>query len=314
MAAEGGLVLSDASLPGRGPGVEPAGTPGGALIHDSLVRVLGRRGLVRSLLRDKTARVGLVVILVLVAVALLAPVLAPRDPLAFDTGRLEGPSREHPLGTDRLGRDLLSRLMYGARLSLETAGLASIIIMVLGVVVGGLAGYLGGFIDAVLMRVVDTILAFPSLILAIVIAGLFEPSLLTLMLALASVWWVGYARIIRGLILTVRERPYIEAARIGGARETRVFLRHVLPNILPPVIVLVTLEMGTIILAIAALNFLGLGAQPPTPEWGAMLNDGRNFFFTAPHVMLFPGLVISLAVLGFNLLGDGLRDVLDPKV
>lgn len=283
-------------------------------MHDSLVRVVGRRGLLRSLLRDKTARLGLAVVVILFTVALLGPVLAPHDPLAFVGSRLEGPSRNHPLGTDRLGRDLLSRLMYGARLSLGTAALASVIIMVLGVVIGGLAGFLGGVLDAVLMRIVDTILAFPTLILAIVIAGLFEPSLLTLMLALASVWWVGYARIIRGLILTVRERPYIEAARIGGARETRVFLRHVLPNILPPVVVLVTLEMGTIILAISGLNFLGLGAQPPTPEWGAMLNDGRNFFFSAPHVMLFPGLIISLAVLGFNLLGDGLRDVLDPKV
>jgi peptide/nickel transport system permease protein len=302
MVAGSGSVVADAP----GGFADPAG--------DALTRVLGRRGVMRGLLRDKTARVGLVVVVLLVIVAALAPVLAPRDPLALDGARLEGPSWTHPFGTDRLGRDLLSRMMYGARLSLGTAALASVIIMLLGVAIGGLAGYVGGILDGVLMRVVDTVLAFPSLILAIVIAGLFEPSLLTLMLALASVWWVGYARIIRGLILTVRERPYIEAARIGGARETRVFARHVLPNILPPVIVLVTLEMGTIILAISALNFLGLGAQPPTPEWGAMLNDGRNFFFSAPHVMLIPGLIISLAVLGFNLLGDGLRDVLDPKV
>lgn len=302
MAPKTGTVLAD--VPGAL--ADPA--------HDSLSRVIGRRGVWRSLLRDKTARIGLAVVVLLVVVAVFAPVLAPYDPLALDGDRLEGPSGKHLLGTDRLGRDLLSRMMYGARLSLGTAALASVIIMVLGVTLGGLAGYVGGVVDAVLMRIVDTVLAFPSLILAIVIAGLFEPSLLTLMLALASVWWVGYARIIRGLVLTVRERPYIEAARIGGAREVRVFARHVLPNILPPVIVLVTLEMGTIILAISALNFLGLGAQPPTPEWGAMLNDGRNFFFSAPHVMLIPGLVISLAVLGFNLLGDGLRDVLDPKV
>lgn len=302
MAAESGIIVIDSPSAVADPA------------HEALTRVLSRRGMLRGLLRDKTARIGLVVVTLLVLVAALAPILAPHDPLALKGARLEGPSWEYPLGTDRLGRDLLSRMMYGARLSLGTAALASVIIMILGVAIGGLAGYVGGIVDAVLMRIVDTVLAFPSLILAIVIAGLFEPSLLTLMLALASVWWVGYARIIRGLVLTVRERPYIEAARIGGAREIRVFGRHVLPNILPPVIVLVTLEMGTIILAISALNFLGLGAQPPTPEWGAMLNEGRSFFFSAPHVMLIPGLVISLAVLGFNLLGDGLRDILDPKV
>lgn len=313
--AAGSPLLPAGGAPSASPeaGQRVAG-PGAGLAPESLVSAVGNPGVLRRLLSDKTARIGLAVVLVFAVVAMLAPVLAPHDPLALDGARLEGPSPDHPLGTDRLGRDLLSRMMFGARLSLGTAALASVIIMVIGITVGGLAGYVGGLLDAILMRIVDTVLAFPSLILAIVVAGLFEPSLVTLMLALASVWWVGYARIIRGLILTVRERPYIEAARVGGARETRLVLRHVLPNILPPVVVLMTLEMGTIILAISALNFLGLGAQPPTPEWGAMLNDGRNFFFSAPHVMLFPGLAISLAVLGFNLLGDGLRDVLDPKV
>jgi len=273
-----------------------------------------RRGLLRGIMADRTARIGLVIVLVLVALAVLAPVLAPYGPLELKGDRLEGPSWSHLLGTDRLGRDLLSRLLHGARLSLGTAFFASVLIMTLGIVVGGIAGYVGGVIDFVLSRIIDTILAFPSLILAIVIAGVFEPSLTSLMLALASVWWVGYARIIRGLILAMRERPFVEAARVGGAREGRILVRHILPNIIPPVIVLMTLEMGTIILAIASLNFLGLGVQPPTPEWGALLNDGRNNFFSAPHVLLVPGMAISLAVLGFNLLGDGLRDVLDPKV
>lgn len=284
------------------------------LVGTSEIQKIAGGRILSGLMHDWTARIGLVIVVVLVVLALLAPIIAPHDPLALEGVRLEGPSWAHPFGTDRLGRDLLSRMLYGARLSLGTAFLASILIMTLGVLIGSLAGYAGGLVDAVLMRVVDTILAFPSLILALVIAGIFRPSLLTLMVALASVWWVGYARLIRGLILAMRERQFVEAARVAGARRARILARHILPNILPPVIVLATLEMGVIILAISGLNFLGLGVQPPTPEWGAMLNDGRNFFFSAPHVMLFPGLAISLAVLGFNLLGDGLRDVLDPKL
>lgn len=283
----------------------------------SVEQVLGpslRSGILRGVLRDGTARIGLLIVALLVVVAVLAPVISPYDPLAITGDRLESPSWTHPLGTDRLGRDLFSRMLHGARLSLGTAFLASVLIMALGVLAGSLAGYAGGLVDAVLMRVVDTILAFPSLILALAVAGLFQPSLTALMVALASVWWVGYARLIRGLILSVRERQFIEAARVAGASRRRVLVRHVLPHVLPPVIVLATLEMGVIILAVSGLNFLGLGVQPPTPEWGALLNDGRAFFFSAPHVMLFPGLAISLAVLGFNLLGDGLRDVLDPKL
>lgn len=279
-----------------------------------LLQPMIRGGVLRAILGDWTARVGLMIVVVFILLAVLAPMLAPYDPLELEGGRLEGFSWSHPLGTDRLGRDVFSRILYGARLSLGTAFVASLLIMTLGILVGSLSGYTGGMADFVLMRLVDTVLAFPSLILAMVIAGTFRPSLLTLMLALASVWWVGYARLIRGLILAVRERQFVEAARVAGARPLRMLTRHILPNILPPVIVLATLEMGVIILAISGLSFLGLGAQPPTPEWGAMLNDGRNSFFSAPHVMLVPGLAISLAVLGFNLLGDGLRDVLDPKL
>lgn len=304
--------MSDAPLTGMGPAAKTGDEA--VVTAEQALHLLTRGRIVRGLLQDRTARVGLVIVVVMAGVVALGPVLAPYDPLAFEGRRLEGPSWSHPLGTDRLGRDLLSRLLFGARLSLGTAFFASLLIMTLGLLFGSVAGYAGGVIDAVVMRVVDTVLAFPSLILALAIAGVFAPSLLTLMFVLASVWWVGYARLIRGLVLAMRERQFVEAAKVGGARSVRILTRHILPNIVPPVIVLGTLEMGVIILAISALNFLGLGAQPPTPEWGAMLNDGRNFFFSAPHVMLFPGLAISVAVLGFNLLGDGMRDVLDPKL
>jgi peptide/nickel transport system permease protein len=166
----------------------------------------------------------------------------------------------------------------------------------------------------VLMRIVDVLLAFPSLVIALAIAGVLGPGIINAMVGLVCVWWVGYARVVRGVALTVRERPYIEAARTIGATNGRIVRAHMLPNVVPPIIVLATLEMGQLILAIAGLNFLGLGAQPPTPEWGAMLNEGRPFLQTTPQLMIFPGLAISLVVLGFNLLGDGMRDLLDPRL
>lgn len=246
--------------------------------------------------------------------AILAPYISPYEPMNFAAGRLEDPSWSHPLGTDRLGRDVLTRVMYGARFSVGTALMAATLITLLGVFFGSLAGYFGGWLDGFLMRLVDVILAFPTLILALVVAGLFDASILTVILILSSVWWVGYARVIRGLVLSVREWEFVEAAHALGATHRRVVVRHILPQIIPPVIVLATLEMGTLILALAGLNFLGLGVEPPTPEWGAMINDGRDHFFSAPHLILVPGIAIGLTVLGFNLLGDGLRDVLDPRM
>lgn len=245
---------------------------------------------------------------------ILAPYISPYEPMNFVADRLEDPSWSHPLGTDRLGRDVLTRVMYGARFSVGTALMAASLITLLGVFFGSLAGYFGGWLDAFLMRLVDVILAFPTLILALVVAGLFEASILTVILILSSVWWVGYARVIRGLVLSVREWEFVEAAHALGATHRRILVRHILPQIIPPVIVLATLEMGTLILALAGLNFLGLGVEPPTPEWGAMINDGRDHFFSAPHLILVPGVAIGLTVLGFNLLGDGLRDVLDPRM
>ena len=257
---------------------------------------------------------GLAIVVGLGTVALLAPWLAPHDPTLVDPARgFASPSASHWLGTDNLGRDLLSRLMYGARWSLGLVLVATLLIMSAGVAVGVAAGYGGGILDDVLMRLADTILSVPSLLLGLAIVGTLGPGLGSLMIGLASIWWVGYARVVRGLVLALRERPFIDAARALGASDRRIIVRHILPGILPAVAVLASLEMGELVLAISGLSFLGLGAQPPTPEWGAMLNDGRTFFFTAPQLLLYPGIVISLAVMGFNLLGDGLRDALDPK-
>lgn len=255
---------------------------------------------------------GLALVFVLGAVA--APVLAPNDPTALDPLlALQGPSVEFPLGTDNLGRCILSRLLYGSRISLGTATLATMMIMTIGVTLGAISGYYGGWIDAVLMRVVDVLLAFPGLVVALAIAGTLGPSVVHAMLGLVSIWWVGYARVVRGLVLSVRERPFVESARAMGASNLWILWRHVVPNVVLPVVVLATLELGQLILAIAALNFLGLGAKPPTPEWGAMLNEGRPYLQLAPQLMIYPGLAITLVVLGFNLLGDGLRDLLDPR-
>ncbi len=272
------------------------------------------RPILHRLLHDATARVGLVLVVVFLLVAAFGPSLAPSDPIDVTTDRLQGPGVHHLLGTDGLGRDLLSRLLYGARLTLGTALLAAALVSVIGLVVGVAAGYAGGLVDALLMRTVDIVLAIPGLVLALAVAGLFEPSLVAVMLGLVTIWWAGYARVVRSLVLALRERPFIEAARAGGASRWRVLGRHILPGVLSPVIVLATLDIGQLVLVISGLTFLGLGAPPPTPEWGAMLNDGRVYFLSDPHVVIVPGLAISLAVLGFNLLGDGIRDALDPRL
>jgi peptide/nickel transport system permease protein len=269
-------------------------------------------GAARRLVRDPAAAVGLVLVALFLAMAAFGPALAPHDPLEVTVDRLEGPSLRHPLGTDGLGRDVLSRLLTGARLSLGTALAASFLVTVVGVIVGTIAGFYGGIVDRLLMRVVDVVLAVPGLALALAVTGLFAQSLTAVMLGLVTIWWAGYARVVRGLVLSIRERQFVEAARAAGATERRIMVRHVLPSAVSPVIVLATLEIGQLILAVSGLTFLGLGAPPPTPEWGAMLNESRIYFLSDPHVVLIPGLTISLAVLAFNLLGDGIRDALDP--
>ena len=264
-------------------------------------------------LRGRATFAGCVIVVALFVVALLAPWLAPHDPALMDpASNFASPSVAHWLGTDNLGRDVLSRLMYGARWSLGIVVVATVLIMSVGVAVGVVAGYTGGLIDDVLMRLVDTVLSVPTLLLGLAIVGTLGPGIGSMTIGLASIWWVGYARVVRGLVVALRERGFVDAARALGASDSRIVLVHIMPSVLPSVAVLVSLEMGELILAISGLSFLGLGVQPPTPEWGAMLSNGRSFFFTAPQLVLYPGLVITAAVLGFNLLGDGLRDALDP--
>ncbi len=276
---------------------------------------LGRGQLARRLLADRTALVGLVIVVAMLLAALAAPLLAPHDPAAQDVlDRLAPPSAEHLLGTDNLGRDELSRLLYGARVSLLSALAVGAGILLIGVAVGTISGLAGGRADAIIMRVVDVLLAFPSLLLALAVAGTLGPGLLHLALAMTAVWWAEYARLVRGLVLGVKELPFIEASRALGVGPVRIAARHVLPNIAAPVVVLATLQTARLLLALAALSFLGLGVSPPTAEWGAMLNEGSDFLADTPLLMVWPGLAITITALGLNLLGDGLRDALDPTL
>ena len=273
----------------------------------------GRRRWI-ALLREPGTALGLFLVASLMLAGLLAPWLPLDDPTEINLpDRLLTPSTEHLLGTDHLGRDTFSRVVHGARVTLLAAAATLALSMTIALTVGILSGYHGGWADTALMGVVDLLLAFPSLILALAVAGALGPGLLNVLLAAGAVWWAGHARIIRGVTLGARQMEYVTAARAAGAGNTRIILRHIAPNILGPIIVIASLDVGWIILGIAGLNFLGLGAQPPTPEWGAMLNDARPHLQTAPRLLLLPGAAIFLAVLGFNLLGDGLRDLLDPR-
>lgn len=273
------------------------------------------RDALRRLFRNKLAILGMVLLGIFVFCALFAPWIAPYDPTAQDiTRRREPPSREHPFGLDEVGRDLLSRVIYGARVSLYV-GVASVSLAIIaGTLIGAISGYAGGWVDNVVMRIMDIMLAFPSLLLAIAIVAILGPGLLNMLYAIAFVSIPVYARLVRASVLAARETDYVLAARAIGCSSARILFRHIMPNCLTPIIVQGTLGIATAILDAAGLSFLGLGAQPPTPEWGAMLGQGRGSVFTAPHVVIFPGLAIMLTVLGFNLLGDGLRDALDPRL
>jgi len=247
--------------------------------------------------------------------AVLAPLLAPYDPLAQAlASRLEPPSPDHWLGTDQLGRDIASRLLYGARISLVIGVVVVMLAGVFGTFVGLIAGYAGGLVDEALMRVTEVFLAFPPLILAMAIAGALGPSLTNAIIAIAAVTWAIYARVTRGQLLSLRRREFVEAARAIGASRTRILLRHLLPNALAPLLIQASFDMGSAIISAAGLSFIGFGAQPPTPEWGVMISEGRNFISTQPWLSLFPGLAILFAVGAFNLLGDGLRDLFDPRL
>lgn len=265
-------------------------------------------------LRRPTTAMGLAMLLIMVLLAVFAPVVAPYGPLQTDSGHfMEAPSGAHWFGTDDLGRDILSRTLYGARVSLLSALVLVGLAVVIGTVLGALAGYLGGVVDEVIMRLTDMFLAFPGLILAMAIAATLGPSLNNALIALSLVWWPWYARLVRGQFLTLRSMEYVEAARALGGRTPRILWRTILPNALTPIMVQVTLDLGYAILNTAGLSFIGLGAQAPTPEWGAMIANGRSYMMTAWWYSTFPGLAIFVTVLGVNLFGDGMRDWLDPR-
>lgn len=251
----------------------------------------------------------------LVVLGIIGPWIAPYDPLAQDLSRgLEPPSSEHWFGTDSFGRDILSRVLYGARISLLVGVASQAIAFSLGVVLGVVSGYYGGRVDSLIMRLADVTLAFPTLLLLIAITAAFQPGLGVVFVAIGIVGWAGLARLVRSQVLVVRELDYVQAARALGMGDARLLSRHVLPNCLAPAIIAVTLGMAGAILLEAALSFIGLGAQPPTPSWGSMISDGRDFLRAAPWISIFPGLAIGLVVLGFNLFGDGLRDAMDPRL
>lgn len=282
-------------------------------MEGALRRRIPRRAILHNMRRDPGSFLGFGIVAGVILVAALAPLLPLHDPTHLDLqNRLLSPSFEFPLGTDHLGRDELSRLIFGARTTLLMSAASLAIIMTLASTVGSLSGYYGGWLDTVLMMVVDLMLAFPSLILGVAVAGILGPSLINVMIAVSVVWWASHARVIRGMVLSARNKEYVEGARAIGASDGRIVVYHISRNIVGPLVVLVTLDMGWIILGIAGLSFLGLGAQPPTPEWGAMLNDSRSYMQTSPILLLAPGSAIFLLVLGFNLMGDGIRDILDP--
>lgn len=256
---------------------------------------------------------GSLVILALMT-AIFAPVLAPQDPTSqLLEERLDPPSRGHPLGQDELGRDVLSRLIYGARVSVSVGLTVVLLAGLVGTLIGAVSGFAGGRVDATLMRLTDTFLAFPGILLAIALVAVLGPALKHVVLALVSIGWVGYARLVRAQVLQIREQEFVLAARAAGVPSGRVLIRHILPNVLPTLMVQASLGMAGAILAEASLSFLGLGIQPPTPSWGAMINAGRAHLLDAPHLALFPGLAILMTVMGLNFLGDALVDYLDPR-
>lgn len=270
---------------------------------------------VKDLRKSFSAMTGLILIAVIGLTAIFGPWLAPSDPLIpAPLIRLQGPSIEHLFGTDSLGRDIFSRVIYGARISLLIGIISVTISLIPGTLLGLFAGYFGKRVDSIIMRFMDMLLAFPAILLAIFITAILEPNLTNTMIAVGIVYIPHYARIVRAGVLNLKEQLFIQAVEHMGGSHFRILFKHILPNCLPPIIVYATLGMGTAVLQAAALGFLGLGAQPPSPEWGAMLSEGRQYIQLAPHVAAFPGAAILILVLGFNLFGDGLRDVLDPSL
>lgn len=264
-------------------------------------------------LRYKPGLAGLAFVIVLVIIAVFAPIVAPYSPTENVGSRADPPTAEYWLGNDEIGRDVLSRLIYGTRVALIVGIGAVSIAVAIGVVVGATSGYFGGFVDTALSRVVDTLMAFPLLALLVTLSALFSPSLRNVVIVIGVTVWASYARVVRADVMSLRERDFVLAARSIGVSDRRIIGRHILPNIIGPVIVLASLDIGSIIILESALSFLGLGVQPPTPSWGGMLSAGRSLMRNAPHIAIAPGVAIVLTVLAFNLLGDGLRDALDTR-
>jgi len=286
------------------------------LIRKRLHPILKEWGLTAYVLRHSAlAVVGSFIVFSFVFIAIFGSQLAPYNPTQTAIQvRFTPPSASHPFGTDKMGRDVLSRMLAGAQHSIKAGAIVLAIAVPVGIILGGIAGLFGGWVDEVIMRITDIFLAFPSLVLAMSFSAALGPSLFNAMIALSIVWWPMYARLVRGQALAVRETSYVEAARSRGASNRHIMFRHILPNCLSPILVTLTMDMGWVITAAAALSFLGFGAQPPMPEWGRMVSDGRIYMLSAWWVSVFPGVGIVMVVLGFNLLGDGIRDALDPKL
>jgi peptide/nickel transport system permease protein len=269
----------------------------------------------RRFVRSRTGLAGALVLLVVILAAIFAQQVAPYNPTRQDFRvEREPPSLQHLMGTDEFGRDMLSRVIWGAQASLQAGAVAASIALVVGLILGMLSAYYGGRLDSFIMRVMDVILAFPYILLAIAIVAILGPGLRNAMIAIGIVYVPHYARVVRGAVLSVRAREYVEAARAVGAPDRRVMVQHVLPNTLAPVIVQTTLNIGSAIIDTAGLSFLGLGTQPPTPDWGNMLSAGRSYVIDSPWIATFPGLAILVTVLAFNLMGDALRDAFDPRL
>lgn len=272
------------------------------------------KGMVEALRTHRLFAVYTALVALIVLLAIFAPYLAPQDPMEGDMKNvLQTPSAAHWLGTDKLGRDTFSRIVAGTQVSLFMTLCLVLLVAVVGSVVGIVSGYFGGKVERMLMRFADMMLAFPGVVLAIAIAGILGGSVINTILALLAVAWAKYARLVRSLVVKIRNRDFILAAEVNGTRTRDILWRHILPNVLPMVVITGAMDIGTMMMEIAGLSFLGFGAQPPTPEWGLMLNEGRQYIQTAPWLMVYPGAAIFLVVTVFNLWGDSLRDVLDPR-
>ena len=268
-----------------------------------------------QVIKNRFALIGLIILGLLVVVAVFAPFFAPHDPYELNLGQsLQPPGTpDHPLGTDKLGRDILSRLIFGSRVSLIVGFIVVGIALTVGVTLGAISGYFGGLVDNIIMRIVDVVIAFPFLILAIAIVSIVGPSLTNMMIVLGGVVWIDYARVVRGMVLSIKEEEFVVAARVVGAKDGRIIFKHVLPGTMGVIIVQATFGIASAILAASGLSFLGMGAQPPSAEWGAMLNDAQKYLRKAPMMTFAPGLAIMLTVLAINFVGDALRDAFDPR-